>query len=407
MKKVFVRDIRHGFWSCLYQESMLKCFFILLLIFVKAVHSMDLTLNFYGEKVVLRTLSLNHPALKKGATDQDLKFFQSKLSKTNWAKLLLSLNAKADKMDLDDYGKFNLLKSFVLKYAQGSQYTKKALVYAALRMDGLDAKLAVKEDFFEIYIRMKQPTDYGYSFRDEGKTYFSTNPSGVHPVNIQILRDTFYKNAGLRPFSINLKILPKIGIKIKKRPIRFYRKGLKYASTIKYNEHYVDYLNDMPILQLGGHLLEVAIENYLFSELDDSMAQWTKTMNTSDRQNFLLHMVQQAFSYKADIDYRKHEKRNTVAQSIADDFIDCEDKAVLYLFLAERYTNTRGIMLYNKDKKHVNCALEMPQNTAGYNFKYKSKKYLIAEPAFEGYDLSETDFSEEDILRSQVFLRNK
>ena len=386
-----------------YIDSMLKYFAILLLIFVESVHAMDLTLNFYGEKVVLQIHSLNHPKLKKGATDQDLRIFQSKLAKTNWAETFLNLNAKAGNMDLDDYGKFNLFKSFVLKYAEGNVFTKKALVYAALRMDGLDAKLAVKEDFFEIYICMKQPTDYGYSFRNEGKTYFSTNPGGVHPEHIQILRDTFYENAGLRPFSINLKRLPKIGTKVKKRDIHFYRKGLEYVSTIKYNEHYVNYLNDMPMLRLGGHLLEAAIENYLFTELDDSVAQWTESMNAFEKQNFLLHMVQQAFSYKADIDYRKHEKRNTVAQSIADDFIDCEDKAVLYLFLADRYTDTKGIMLYSKDKKHVNCALEISQKSAGFSFRYKSKKYLIAEPAFEGYDLSETDFSPGDILRSQVF----
>ena len=386
---------------------MLRYIVILLLMFVKTAHAMDLTLNFYGEKVMLPTLSLNHPILKKGATDQDLRIFQSKLAKTNWVEILLNLNAKAGKMDLDDYGKFNLLKSFVSKYAKGNIYTKKALVYLALRMDGLDAKLAVKEDFFEIYICMKQFTDYGFSFKNEGKTYFSTNPGGVHPDHIQILRDTFYKIAGLRPFSINLKRIPKIGTRVKKRSIRFCRKGIKYGCTIKYNEHYVNYLNDMPILRLGSHLLEAAIENYLFTELDDSVAQWTGGMNTFEKQNFLLRMVQQAFPYRADIDYRKHEKRNTVAQSIADDFIDCEDKAVLFLFLADRYTHTNGIMLYNKERKHVNCALEMSQNSAGFSFRYKSKKYLIAEPAFEGYNLSETDFSPGDILRSQVFLRSK
>ena len=306
-------------------------------------------------------------------------------------------------MKLDDYGKFNLLKSFVLKHAKGSMYTKKALVYAGLRMDGLDAKLAVKGGFMEIYINMKQHTDYGYSFVKEGKTYFSTNPSGVHPSSIRVLKDTFYKQSGLRAFSINLKQLPKIGVKLKRRPITFHKKGRKYSSELKYNEYYVEFLNDMPILQLGEHLLESAIENYLFTELDDSIAVWTKAMTKQQKQNFLLHMVQYAFPYKADGDYRKHEKRNTVAQSIADDFIDCEDKAVMYLFLVDRYTNTKGIMLYNKKKQHVNCALEMPKNAAGYSFKYKGKKYLIAEPAYQGYDLSETEFSQEDILNSKVF----
>ena len=203
---------------------MLRCIVILLLMFVKTAHAMDLTLNFYGEKVMLPTLSLNHHILKKGATDQDLRIFQSKLAKTNWAETFLNINAKAGNMDLDDYGKFNLLKSFVSKYAKCNIYTKKALVYLALRMDGLDAKLAVKEDFFEIYICMKQFTDYGFSFKNEGKTYFSTNPGGVHPDHIQILRDTFYKIAGLRHFSINLKRIPKIGTRVKKRSI-YRRRG--------------------------------------------------------------------------------------------------------------------------------------------------------------------------------------
>jgi len=196
--------------------------------------------------------------------------------------------------------------------------------------------------------------------------------------------------------------LPKIGIKIKRRNIDFYKKGRRYKSDMKYNEHYVDYLNDMPILLLSGHLLESAIENHLFATLDDSVKVWTDGMDKQEKQNFLLHMVQYAFPYKADSDYRKHEKRNTVAQSLADDFIDCEDKAVMFLFLAKRYTKTEGIMLYNKGETHVNCALEMPNNAIGYTFKYKGKKYLIAEPAFQGYDLAETDFTIQNILDSKI-----
>ncbi len=148
---------------------MHKLLFIFSFIIASQAQSSVLELNFYGKTVKVFAESSKSPVFKKDAGHKDLHAFQIALRSNQWSSILEDLGIAADAMDLDDYGRFNLVKGFVLKHATGSIYTKKALVYVGLRMQGLDAMMAANASFLEIYISMKQVTDYGYSFNKFGK----------------------------------------------------------------------------------------------------------------------------------------------------------------------------------------------------------------------------------------------
>ena len=362
-------------------------------------------MSFYGLNLNINVDDLPLMKLSTEVSQVEFNDFVLVVRNSPWDVAFDQLSAQADEILLDDFGRFNMYKKFVIGQGKGMNTAViKGLVYVALRKDKLDAKLANNLSFMEIYIAMNAISDEGYSFLRDGKVYYSTNPTGGHPAQIQVLFDSINDN-NVSKFDLNLKVIPKLGDKTKSRNLIYLSKNIVYKANVKYNEYYVNYLNDMPNLELGGQLLSAAVQNHMYKDLDDSIEVWTKTMNGTQKQNFLLSFVQFAFPYKADFDYRLREKRNTVVQSLADEFIDCEDKAVIFLFLVRRYTNTEGVLLFNKKEKHVNCALELPINAASYSFKYQGKKYTMAEPSFQGYKLSETDYNGSQILESKVIFK--
>jgi hypothetical protein len=137
--------------------------------------------------------------------------------------------------------------------------------------------------------------------------------------------------------------------------------------------------------------------------MNDSLVVWLKGKTYAEKLSFLLTLVQGAFPYKADRDYRSHEKRNCVEQTLADEFVDCEDKAALFCYLVNKYLYAETVLLYCKKATHVCCAIELPEKSPGYTFKYFGKPYLVCEPAFAGLKPGETSLSKDEILHLEIF----
>jgi hypothetical protein len=314
------------------------------------------------------------------------------------------LEHEAHLLDLAHLAYFQFLKLYSVKsYPNQSVGFRIALVWYGLRHRGIDALLAGKNNQLLLFVRLDQEIDGGYSLTHQGKKYQSATKGNIPFKLLEIYKPILLQDSAYDEIVLNPSHFPDLGNTIVQRSRNFNVGDQNYTLNTKYNQNRVDYMNDLPRFKIGAHLYQVNLSPEAENSINDSIELWLKGKSYHEKQLFLLTMVQNAFAYKADRDYRSHEKRNFAEQTLADDYVDCEDKAAFFCYLANKYLQAKTLLIYSKNNIHVNCAIEMNTLSPGYTFKYKNKPYLIFEPAFVGYKPGETDFTDEDFKEAVIF----
>jgi len=233
--------------------------------------------------------------------------------------------------------------------------------------------------------------------------YISASVDNIAFSQLEVWSPELLRDSGRSALELNMYHSPRLGKNMVFKPRPFVALGGEHVLYACYNRHIVNYLNDLPSFRIGSYLYTFPPADESLACIDDSVRVWLKGLSYNQSLSFLLEMVQNAFPYKADSAYRPREKRNFVDQTLADDFVDCEDKAAMFCFLANRYLSASTVLLYSRDRSHVACGIELPEKASNYNLRYNNKFYMICEPAFYGLKPGETELSPEDIRSLEIF----
>jgi hypothetical protein len=314
------------------------------------------------------------------------------------------LRKEAKKMKLDKVGYFQLIKVFSMQaFPDQTSDFRKALAWYGLRHDGVDVILAGSNNYFNLFVRLEQEPDGGYAMSNQGKRYYSVTKGDIPYDKLEVYRPFLLQDSALESLSLDVSQLPELGTAIAGKVRQFEYNNRNYTLNGRYNANLVDYMNDLPRFRVGTHLYNMRPSSDAERSIDDSMKVWLQDMTYGDKLNFILNMVQRAFPYKADKDYRPREKRNFIEQTLADEYTDCEDKAALFCYLAKKYLGSNTILIYSKSSAHVTAAIEMQANAPGYTFKLDNKGYLICESACLGYKPGATILSQKEIKAAEIF----
>ncbi|MCC7297447.1 MAG: hypothetical protein IT244_03875 [Bacteroidia bacterium] len=362
--------------------------------------------EFYGNEIQidinekLQTYKLNNSQFSDKNIDMHLK----NLHKLGLTKVFGYLKQRADSLLLDDVGYFQLVKVFtVKKFPQQSNEFRKLLAYFGLRNAGMDALLAGKANYINLFVNLNKEVDGGFQMEFNGKKYYSATSDKIPFKEMTIFHRNMFIDSAANAIQFKMNALPILGKEIATKTRTFRYGNRNFSLNTQFKKHLVDYMNDLPRFRTGVHLYAVALSSEAEKSIDDSMQMWLKNLDQNRQLEFILAMVQKAFPYKADADYLGREKRNFIEQTLADEFTDCEDKAALFCYLANKYLNKKTILIYSKKATHVTAAIELDKAAPGYNFKYKGKGYMICEGACVGYKMGETILKEEEIAKAEIF----
>ncbi|MBL7812669.1 MAG: hypothetical protein JNL57_10640 [Bacteroidetes bacterium] len=317
---------------------------------------------------------------------------------------IAQLKIAAKQMALDNVGFMQLMKLYSQRCfpAQTINF-RKALVWYGLRQNGTDALVAGSTDYFNVFVVMENSPDGGFSLSHQGKKYVSISNDKYTYSLLEVYKLQLLQDSARAPLQLDVFTTPRLGMDIRYQQRKFEYNDHVFTLNTRYNQHLVNYLNDLPSFRIGSYLYTYQPSDDAQYSLDDSLKYWLRGKTYNDQLTFLLALVQSAFPYKADSDYRAREKRNFVEQTLADKFVDCEDKAALFCYLATKYLSADCVLLYSRSQTHVCCAIELPDKAPGYTFRYLGKPYLVCEPAFEGLKPGETELTQDEILRLEVY----
>jgi hypothetical protein len=317
---------------------------------------------------------------------------------------ICQLQLAAEEMGLDNVGMMQLLKWYSSKcFPSQSTNFRKALVWYGLRHCGIDAIVAGNKEYFNVFVVMENSPDGGFAMTHNGKKYVSISNDKYSYSLLEVYKLQLLQDSAREPLQLDIFKTPRLGNDIRIQQRKFEYNDHIFTLNTRYNQHLVNYLNDLPSFRIGSYLYTLQPSDDANYSIDDSLKYWLKGKTYNEQLTFLLALVQSAFPYKADDDYLTREKRNFVEQTLADKYSDCEDKAALFCYLASKYLSAETVLLYSKNEAHVCCALELPDKAPGYTFKYLGKPYLVCEPAFEGFKPGETEFTQEEILRLEIY----
>lgn len=315
-----------------------------------------------------------------------------------------ALQRSAKEYQLDNVGLFQLFKVFSVRCFPGQTMPfRKAIVWYALRQSGIDAIVAGNESYFNLFVRMENSPDGGFNLTHQGQKYTSATADKIAFSHLEVWRLQLLQDSAREPLQLDMYNTPVLGNRVVQKQRTFSVGDKNYTLNTRYNVDVVEYLNDLPSFRIGSYLYTLQPTETAQASMDDSLRIWLKGKSYNEQLSFLLAMVQNAFPYKADLDYRRREKRNFVEQSLADEFLDCEDKAALFCYLAHKYLGAETILLYSRSQTHVACAIALPQKAPGFTFRYQGQPYLICEPAFQGLKPGETDLTQDEIMRLEIF----
>ena len=387
---------------------MLRHAHILILFMVCQTASAQSVFNafdFYGQRVELpSTAALGGMVFPSAGLQNKSINGALKEMDRNALSCIEELRRRGNQMELDNLGYFQLLKAFSVHcFPAQTPNFRKALVWYGLRHSSIDAILAGNDSYLNLFVRMENTPDGGFALTHKGLRYISASVDNIAFSQLEVWSPELLRDSGRSALELNMYHSPRLGKNMVFKPRPFVALGGEHVLYACYNRHMVNYLNDLPSFRIGSYLYTFPPADESLACIDDSVRVWLKGLSYNQSLSFLLEMVQNAFPYKADSAYRPREKRNFVEQTLADEFVDCEDKAAMFCFLANRYLSASTVLLYSRDRSHVACGIELPEKASNYNLRYNNKFYMICEPAFYGLKPGETELSPEDIRSLEIF----
>ena len=151
--------------------------------------------------------------------------------------------------------------------------------------------------------------------------------------------------------------------------------------TLPYNKAHMAYLNDIPMTVFPIYFvspISIEAQQVLQTNFNEMKSQYSPTQFIG----MLLHFVQTAFEYKTDEEQFGFEKYFYPEEVIGYPYSDCEDRAALFAWLVQKYTNAKVIGLQYPG--HVATAVCFGDNAdvQGDGFMYGGKKYFVCDPTY-------------------------
>ena len=240
-----------------------------------------------------------------------------------------------------------------------------------------DVKIAYSsENIYLLYV--PEVKVYASPFITENKkNYYFYNKSDSKNERIRTYSDDFVKNPeAVRLMPENPEIFK---ISPQKRNISFRYGRKDYPVNLEYNSSLIKYYAEYPQLDISCYFKE-NISEKAASSYKKSLYPYIKGMNEQEAVQFLLTFVQTGFKYKTDGSQFGYEKPMFPDESLHYPYIDCEDRASLFISIVKELTGLEAVALDYPG--HISSAVCFRGNVKGDYIKYRGKKYTVCDPTY-------------------------
>lgn len=337
------------------------------------------TVNLYGHTVNFsfqkQALSLSSPlstemltSAVKANSDEEVNH------------LLMQLDSISVCFGLDDIAYLLFLEK-VSKSVYSDFFESNVFKYTLLKQKGYRTMLGYSTDYITVYGQLDFKV-HNVAFVEYNHLVYTdvSFKQNLEPCHEQLFEAPI---AG-RAITMNESRPPFFNAESSTYKIHFEYEGMNYHFQGNLNKSLLAYYKELPAIEFGQVYLNYQLSKQAKESLISSLKESTRNMFPSKQIDFLLQFAQTAFVYKKDYEWMGVEKFAFPEEVLANQFADCEDKSVLFAYLAKEVLDLPSVALIYYVDNHLNVGVAFNHKSA-YNFIYNNQKYLVCEPSGFGF----------------------
>jgi hypothetical protein len=313
--------------------------------------------------------------------------FWDKMSQTKYQAFIQELHIYKTIYNLNDWSLY-LLSSQAAQKLLGNSNSNNDKVnlfnWFVFSKMGYDTRVSYNDQgiYFMAHVKNKIYATSYYTY--DAKRYYALGDSNVQKLSsVYSYKGDYAQSSKAMNFAIKTPV--NITDTQVTRTLNFTYNGQKHEITVPYSKTLVKLYDTHPHVYWSSYYnIESSpmTARALLSQLKVIIDGKTEV----EAVNMLLRFVQYAFAYKTDQDqFNTADKVLLPEQIIYYPYSDCEDRSVMFTYLVEKLLGLQAVGILYGD--HMAAGVAMSTNVSGDSFMYKGKKFMYADPTWNGYNI--------------------
>lgn len=329
---------------------------------------------FYGLPVVLDYDAAIARVKVASAIDENaVAGYFDQMSQTNYNQLLGQLYEYSELMNLNDWGDYMLIKKMTAQLASDVNNQRLLTWYLLLR-SGYKAKVAFADNQIYLLLPISNLVYDVNFFTIDNQKYYVMDAAVTNVF-------TYEKDYPESQKTLSLDLLRAVdpGTEPKQRIINFSYDGQSHSIPLSYNQHAIDFYNDIPLAEVRVYF-DAMVSPEAKTSMAAAFAPLVEGLDELQAVNLLLHFVQTGFAYQTDEEQFGHEKYFFAEEAFYYPYCDCEDRSVLFAYLVKSMLGLEVVGLNYPG--HMAVAVQFSQPVDGNYVMVDDKKYVVADPTY-------------------------
>lgn len=337
--------------------------------------------DFFGEKIDIVYNKKFKQSFRQRVSNKSIADYWTKLASQPHKEIVNQLSDAAKSLKLNDWGTALLFDQFS-RELQGSnqrnQSSRQLTSWFLLVKAGFNARIAYNDQVFLLMPSDQELFATTFFTLDNQKFYsVSLNEKPMKPGKVFTYSGKHLDGQRNLDFSKPNEFIA--NTHQAERSLSFSYNNKKYDINVSYPKGMVNYFKTFPQLDLKNYFSAGMPKETAYSLLTQ-LKPIVEGQSEEEAVNRLLRFVQTAFKYKTDDDQFRQENYLFPLETLHYPYSDCEDRAALFAWLTESLLGLDVVIL--DFPGHIATAVEFHDKVAGDTWKFKGKRYTVADPTY-------------------------
>ena len=345
----------------------------------------EASLSFFGVSTTVPYGAASVPSLEGTLSKSSIRRFWETMGKGPYRPTLDVLQKQREELGLSDWGYYLYLKDLGAQlYGDASSNERVLWTWFMMMKSGYAARVGYRGSEVVLMLPVDQKIFGWPQMHIDGQRYYLV----VESMNgsLRTYKEQHAEADGV--LRLDEGSLPAFEATPKRRTVAFTFQDKRHELEVAYNPAAVDYLQAYPNVDLNV-LMSAGVSSTARTGLEETLQPLIKGRAPRASLNLLLTFVQFATDYKRDQEHFGEERYLFPEESLATDYSDCEDRAVLLAYLVRTLLGREVVGL--KWPRHVALAVRagggLTATSDDRTVTVDGATYIFADPTYIGSSL--------------------
>jgi hypothetical protein len=307
------------------------------------------------------------------------------MAKGPYRPTLKALQKRRDELGLSDWGYYLYLRDLSAQlYGDGAPNEQTLWTWFMMMKSGYGARVGYRRNEIFLMLPVKQKIFGRPQMYIDGQRYYLM----VESMNGSLRTYEGQHSTADRALHLDEASLPAVEASSEQRTVAFTFQDKRHELEIAYNPATVEYLQAYPNVELGV-LFRAGVSSEARASIEKALQPLVADRGPRASLNLLLKFAQFATDYQCDQNHFGEERFLFPEETLASDYSDCEDRAVLLAYLVRTLLERQMVGL--KWSNHVALAVRagngLPAKSSDRTVTVDGATYIFADPTYIGSTL--------------------